>query len=33
MARARSTMRARRLVSTLSVTPIAEIRKIGVSAT
>ena len=32
MTRARSTMRARRLVSTLSVTPIAEIKKIGVSA-
>jgi len=33
MARARSTMRANRLVNTLSVTPIAEMRKIGVSAT
>src|SRR5450631_4239817 len=33
MARARSTMRASRLVSTLSVTPMAEMRKIGVSAT
>jgi len=33
MMRARSTMRASRLVRTLSVTPIAEIKKIGVSAT
>src|SRR5579863_6892212 len=32
MARARSTMRARRLVNTLSVTPMAEMRKMGVSA-
>src|SRR6202790_4330472 len=33
MARARSTMRDSRLVSTLSVTPMAEMRNIGVSAT
>src|ERR1700730_11582383 len=33
MARARSTMRASRLVSTLSVTPMAEMRNIGVNAT
>src|SRR5882757_3452094 len=33
MARARSTIRASRLVSTLSVTPMAEMRNIGVRAT
>jgi len=33
MVRARSTIRASRLVITLSVTPIAEIKKIGVNAT
>ena len=32
IARARSTMRASRLVNTLRVTPMAEMRKIGVSA-